>query len=94
MSHILRNSLYALYRNDYEILNMLDQCNFDELTRKFNDELYSRMPKEKVKLAQTMLTCDTLLEYDLAVSQAAMACSQDLAKMIELLITPTTGKAN
>lgn len=94
MSHVLRNSLYALYRNDYEILNMLDQIDFSQMTRKFDDELYSRMPKDKVKLAQAMLTCDTLLEYDLAVASAAQACTQDLAKMIELLIAPTTGKAN
>jgi hypothetical protein len=94
MSHILRNSLYALYRNDHDILNMLDQLDFSELTRKFDDELYSRMPKEQVKLAQAMLTCDTLLKYDLAVAESAAACTQKLAEMMSVLILPTTGKSN
>lgn len=91
---VLRNSLYSLYANDYAVLDMLDQISFKELEYKYQAEMDKRIDRESVTLAQLMLASDIIARYDRAVQESCMACTQDLAKIMELLITPATGKAN
>jgi hypothetical protein len=94
MSSVLRASLYQLYANDYAVLDLLDQIEWSDLSRKFDDELYSRISREDAKLAQAMLVSDVLLRYDQAVAQAAVACTGKLAEIMSILIIEPQGKAN
>lgn len=94
MSSVLRASLYQLYAGDEQILNMLDQIDWSELSYHWQVQLDARISREDQKLAQAMLVSDVLLRYDQACQSAALACTAPLAKIMELLITEPQGKAN
>lgn len=91
---ILKQSLYALYANDYDVLNMLDQISFENLDYKFNQELYARMSKEDCAVAQAILASSLVKRYDEAVNQACLSCTNELAKIMSLLIIEREGKLN
>lgn len=89
---ILKRSLYALYSGNDDILDMLDQLDYTQLDRKFNDELHSRISRQDAELAEMMLASELLMRYDTAIQQASMACTRDLTTLLELVLLQKEGR--
>lgn len=95
MSNLLRNSLYAAYRDSPAVLDMFDQIQFDKLSVQFNKELYSRITPDEQKVVEDMLASDLVKKYDTAVSASVLACTRAIADLLELVLAQnTSGRLN
>jgi len=87
MSNLLLNSLLDLYKDDYETTALLKQCSLDTLQNNFNRELYARLSKEECDLAQEILTCELVQDYDKAIREATFVLTKDIADLLDLVLT-------
>jgi len=88
MSNLLKNSLMDMYKNDFYVLELLEQCNLETLENNYLRELYARMSKEEVLAAQEIVTCDLVKRYDLAATGAVLALTRQISELLDLVLTP------
>lgn len=81
---ILKNSLKALYADSEEILEAFDLIDWSQLDHKFYSELFYYIDEHEFWEVDTYLQSDKVMGYYSAVDKAAMSCTQDLARLIEL----------
>lgn len=81
---ILRNSLIALYKDSDEILEALNLIDFTALNNKFYREVFERITEDHFWEVDEFLNSDKVMQYQDAINQAAVACTTDIAKLIEL----------
>lgn len=89
MSNLLKNSLYALYAGDGQVLDMFDSVDWSKLEYKFNKELYSRMDKTTVETCQAILASKVIADYDKAIAESVQACTVEVAQLLDLITYPT-----
>lgn len=95
MSSLLKNSLYAAYRDSPAVLDMFDLLDWSKLTCKFQAEMDKRMDRDTVEICQKILTSDIIANYDTAVAQSVQACTNDVSKLLEMvLLENTSGRLN
>lgn len=90
----LKASIYALYANEHNILELLEQIDWSTLNHKWQSEMDKRIDRESAKIAQQVLSSNLVLNYDKAVQESAMACTNSIAELLSVLAVPSTGKAN
>lgn len=81
---ILKNSLKSLYADSEEILEAFDLVDFSKLDHDFYKTVFSHISEEEFWKVDTYLQSDAVMSYYEAVDRAALACTQDLANLIEL----------
>jgi hypothetical protein len=81
---ILKNSLKSLYADSEEILEAFDLVDFSQLDTKFYSEMFEHIDEELFWKIDSYLQSDEVMCYYQAVDRAALACTQDLANLIEL----------
>ena len=91
---VLKDSLYILYRDSPEILYALSQVDFTQLNTKFQAELDQRIDRTTCKKVEDFLATPEYLLYCKSVQSASMATTQDLAKLIEFVLTEKKGETN
>lgn len=95
MSNLLKNSLYALYANQFEVLDMFDLLDWSQLNSKFQNEMDQRIDRDSVAICQNILTSDLVNRYDKAVAESVQACTKSVSDLLELvLLENTSGKLN
>lgn len=85
---LLKKALFEMYRNDYYVLEMLQQLDYSAISVKFNSELHSRMTPEECAVAQAMVESDLLKRYDRACQEATLACTTSISQLLDLVMTP------
>lgn len=91
MSNLLKNSLYAAYRDSPDILDMFDLLDWTQLTHKFQSELDKRMDRDTVDICQKILTSDIIANYDKAIAESVQACTANVSQLLELVLLPSDG---
>lgn len=95
MSSLLKNSLYAAYRDSPDVLDMFDKLDFTGLSAQFNKELYSRITPDEQKVVEDMLASDLVKKYDQSVAASVLACTRAIADLLELVLAKNdTGTLN
>lgn len=95
MSSLLKQSLYAAYRDSPAVLDMFDQLSFDKLSVQFNKELYSRITPDEQQVVEEMLASELVKKYDTAVAASVLACTRSIADLLELVLTQNeSGRLN
>jgi phage anti-repressor protein len=79
-------SLTSIYFNDPEIIKALALVDYTKVAYKFKQELFARMTKEDYDEIDTFLRSDKYENYVNAVNQSTLALTNDLAKLIELVV--------
>lgn len=82
--NILKNSLISLYRDDEEIIEALSLISWDAVHHKFYKELFHHIDEELFWKVDGYLNGEHVMAYHNAVDRAAVACTSDLAALIEL----------
>lgn len=91
---VLKDSLYILYRDSPEILYALSQVDFTKLNTKFQAELDQRIDRTTYQKVENFLATPEYLLYCESIQSASMAMTQDLAKLIEFVLTEKKGETN
>lgn len=94
MSSVLKDAMMVLYRDSPEILYCLQQIDYSKLNRKFSDELDQRIDREVYNRVEEFLATDDYLNYCVAVSEASMAMTTEIAKLIEFVLDKPKGEIN
>lgn len=94
MSDVLKSAIMQLYRDSPEILYCLQQIDYSKLNRKFSDELDQRIDREVYNKVEEFLATDDYLNYCVAVSEASMAMTTEIAKLIEFVLDKPKGEVN
>ena len=81
---ILKNSLKMLYADSPEILEALELIDWHIADRKFYAELFYHIPETEFWEMDELLQSDKMKRYSVAIEKAALACTNDLAQLIEL----------
>ena len=84
---ILKNSLLALYRDSDEITEALNLIDFTAVHHKFYKEIFHHIDEELFWKVDDYLNGDDVLVYHNAVDKAAVACTSDIAALIELALS-------
>ena len=87
MKDLLKNTLLQLYRDNDEIYAALVQCDWSKLNYKFQQELFLRISPDRFYAMDEILHSDAYIEYRDAVDNAAMACTNDLANLLEFVVS-------
>ena len=83
---ILKNSLKLLYADSPEILEALELIDWYTADRKFYAELFYHIPEAEFWEMDELLQSDKMKRYSVAIEKAALACTNDLAQLIELAL--------
>ena len=83
---VLKNSLLALYRDSEEITESLKLIDYSALDRDFYSTLFTHISEEDFYEVDNFLNSDKVMMYYNAVDKAALAMTNDLAKLIELAL--------
>lgn len=83
---ILRNSLLSLYKDSDEITESLKLIDYTILDKEFYDTVFTHISEEDFYEVDNFLNSDKVLMYYNAIDRAAMAMTDDLAKLIELAL--------
>lgn len=94
MSNVLRDAMLTLYRDSPEILYCLQQLNYDTLNVKFQKELDARIDRGTYNKVEEFLATYDYLNYCTAISEASMAMTTDIAKLLEFVLHPKEGELN
>lgn len=95
MSNLLKNSLYAAYRDSPDVLDMFDKLDFTALSAQFNKELYSRITPDEQQVVEEMLASDLVKKYDQAVAASVLSCTRAIADLLELVLSKNeSGRLN
>lgn len=81
---ILKNSLKLMYADSPEILEALDLIDWYVADRKFYSELFYHIDETEFWQMDELLQSDKMKRYSVAIEKAALACTNDLAQLIEL----------
>lgn len=91
MSSLLKKSLYSLYANQHDILDLFDRLDWSQLNHKFQSELDKRMDRDTVDICQKILTSDIIANYDKAIAESVQACTKNVSELLELVLLPSDG---
>lgn len=91
---VLKNSIKILYQDYPDVLYVLDQIDFTELTWKWEAELFSRINKETYEKVENYLASEEYSDYSRAVSEASMAMSRPLADLMVFVLDKRKGEVN
>ena len=94
MSDVLKSAMMQLYRDSPEILYCLQQINYDTLNVKFQKELDARIDRGTYNKVEQFLATDEYLNYCTAISEASMAMTTEIAKLIEFVLDKPKGEIN
>lgn len=94
MSDVLKNAMLTLYRDNPEILYCLQQLDYSTLNVKFQKELDARIDRSKYNKVEEFLATDDYLNYCVAISEASMAMTQEIAKLLEFVLDKSKGEIN
>lgn len=94
MSDVLKNAMLTLYRDSPEILYCLQQIDYSTLNVKFQKELDARIERNTYNKVEEFLATDDYLNYCVAVSEASVAMTTEIAKLIEFVLTEKKGETN
>jgi len=95
MKDLLRNSMLALYSDNDTIYDALLQVDWSKLNYKFQQELFLRISPDRFYAMDEVLRSDAYIEYRDAIDRAAQACSNDLANLLEFVVSENeNGGAN
>lgn len=94
MSDVLKNAMLTLYRDSPEILYCLQQVDYSTLNVKFQKELDARIDRGTYNKVEEFLATDDYLNYCVAISEASMAMTQEIAKLLEFVLHPKEGELN
>ena len=87
MKDLLRNSMLALYRDNDVIYSALSQLDWTAVQSKFEKEVFCRIDKETFYKVDEYLRCDEYMYYKQALDEASMACTNDLANLLEFVVS-------
>lgn len=87
MKNLLRSSMLELYRDSDEIYDALLQVDWSKLDYKFQRELFTRISPDRFYEMDALLHSDDYVEYREAIDRAALACSNDLANLLEFVVS-------
>ena len=94
MSNVLRDAILTLYRDSPEILYCLQQIDYSTLNVKFQKELDARIDRDTYNKVEEFLATDDYLNYCAAISEASMAMTTDIAKLLEFVLDKPKGEIN
>lgn len=94
MSNVLKDAMMQLYRDSPEILHALSQVDFTQINTKFQAELDQRIDRTTYQKVEDFLATPEYLLYCESIQSASMAMTQDLAKLIEFVLTEKKGELN
>lgn len=94
MSDVLKSAMMVLYRDSPEILYCLQQIDYSKLNVKFQKELDARIDRGTYNKVEEFLATDDYLNYCVAVSEASMAMTTEIAKLIEFVLDKPKGEVN
>lgn len=94
MSNVLKDAMMQLYRDSPEILYCLQQLDYSALEVKFNQEIDARIDRKTYQKVEDFLATPEYLLYCESIQSASMAMTQDLAKLIEFVLTEKKGETN
>lgn len=94
MSDVLKSAMMVLYRDSPEILYCLQQISYDTLNVKFQKELDARIDRGTYNKVEEFLATDDYLNYCVAISEASMAMTQEIAKLLEFVLETNKGETN
>lgn len=94
MSNVLKSAMLTLYRDSPEILYCLQQISYDTLNVKFQKELDARIDRNTYNKVEEFLATDDYLNYCVAISEASMSMTQDIAKLLEFVLDKPKGEIN
>lgn len=83
---ILKNSLKLMYADCPEILEALDLIDWSAADRKFYAEVFHHMPETEFWEMDELLQSDKMNRYSMAIEKAVLACTMDIAQLIELAL--------
>lgn len=89
---VLKTSLMKMYAGNDEIIDMLAGVDYTELDKRYQTELYSRISKEDVALAESILLSDLIYRYDQATVGASMAMTRQLSEVLEFVLSTNKGE--
>lgn len=88
---IIKGSLLSLYADDEAICDALRRCDTSSLSHKFYKELFHRIEEDTFyKIEALLLSDDVALYYD-AIQRASMACTVEMANLIEFVLNDNEG---
>lgn len=94
MSEVLKNAMLTLYRDSPEILYCLQQIDYSTLNVKFQKELDARIDRSTYNKVEEFLATDDYLNYCVAISEASMSMTQEIAKLLEFVLDKPKGEIN
>lgn len=94
MSDVLKSAMLTLYRDSPEILYCLQQIDYSTLNVKFQKELDARVDRNIYNKVEEFLATDDYLNYCTAISEASMAMTQEIAKLLEFVLDKSKGEIN
>lgn len=94
MSDVLKQAMLTLYRDSPEILYCLQQISYDTLNVKFQKELDARIDRNIYNKVEEFLATDEYLNYCVAISEASMAMTTEIAKLLEFVLDKPKGEIN
>lgn len=86
MKNLLRDSMLQLYRDCPEITSALIDIDWSKVETKFRNEVFSRIDPETYYKIDAVLHSDDYMLFKRAVDEGAMACTSDLAQIIEFTL--------
>lgn len=91
MKNLLRDSMLALYRDCPEIYDALIDIDWSKVETKFRNEVFSRVDPDTFYKVDGWLHSDDYMKYRRAVEEGSMACTTELAQIIEFTLQEREG---
>lgn len=79
----LKSTLQNLYRNDFVVLELLENIDFTAVASKYRDELYSRMSYDDCAVAESMLDSELVKNYQKACEEATLSCTMAISGLLD-----------
>jgi hypothetical protein len=88
---ILKNSLLNLYADLPEVVELIHQCDFSKVSRKFTEELFFNIDPDEFYEIDAFLRSEAMKRYSIAVEKATLSCTRDLSELLEFALLQNEG---
>lgn len=88
---ILKSSLLNLYADLPEVVDLIHQCDFSKVSRKWTEELFLNIDPDEFYEIDAILRSEPMKRYTEAVQRATLASTRDLSELIDFVILERNG---
>jgi len=88
----LKSTLQNLYKNDFVVLELLDNLDYTAIKYKYHEELYSRMSYDDCAVAEAMLDSELVKNYQKACEEATLSCTMAISGVLDKVLNEDSDK--